>query len=60
MIMCAEAVWRRCHRRIITDYLIAHGDAVFHIMSKGRLEPAKMTPAAKPVRDGGLVYAVDA
>lgn len=59
-IMCAEAVWWRCHRRIITDYLIAHGDTVFHIMSKGRLEPAKMTPAAKPVRGGGLVYAADA
>jgi uncharacterized protein (DUF488 family) len=31
-IMCAEAVWWRCHRRIITDYLIAVGEAVFHIL----------------------------
>lgn len=54
-IMCAEAVWWRCHRRIITDYLIADGSPVFHIMGRGRLEPAKITPAA--VRQGrGLVY----
>src|SRR5215468_8972016 len=31
-VMCAEAVWWRCHRRIIADYLIAAGEAVFHIM----------------------------
>jgi uncharacterized protein (DUF488 family) len=35
-IMCAEAVWWRCHRRIITDYLIAAGETVFHILGKGR------------------------
>jgi uncharacterized protein (DUF488 family) len=28
-IMCAEALWWRCHRRIIADYLVAAGDAVF-------------------------------
>ena len=31
-IMCAEAVWWRCHRRIIADYLIAVGGSVFHIL----------------------------
>ena len=31
-IMCAEAVWWRCHRRIIADYLIAAGETVFHIL----------------------------
>ena len=31
-IMCAEAVWWRCHRRIITDYLITAGETVFHIL----------------------------
>jgi uncharacterized protein (DUF488 family) len=36
-IMCSEAVWWRCHRRIVTDYLIACGEAVFHIMGQGRL-----------------------
>src|SRR5262245_3810835 len=31
-IMCAEAVWWRCHRRIITDHLLAAGEAVKHIL----------------------------
>ena len=31
-VMCSEAVWWRCHRRIIADHLIAHGDEVGHIM----------------------------
>lgn len=31
-IMCSEAVWWRCHRRIIADHLLAHGDDVQHIM----------------------------
>lgn len=55
-IMCAEAVWWRCHRRIIADYLLAEGKAVFHIMGKGKVEHAKMTPAAHAAPDGGLVY----
>jgi uncharacterized protein (DUF488 family) len=47
-IMCAEALWWRCHRRIIADYLLAAGEAVSHIMSDGKLVPAKMTPGARP------------
>ncbi len=54
-IMCAEAVWWRCHRRIIADYALLHGREVFHLMGKDRAEPATMTPAA--VREGDhLVY----
>lgn len=34
VIMCAEAVWWRCHRRIIADYLMAAGEKVFHILGK--------------------------
>ena len=55
-IMCAEAVWWRCHRRIIADYLLAAGDAVFHILGPGKVEAARMTPAARPVPGRGLVY----
>ena len=33
-IMCAEAVWWRCHRRIIADYLIAAGETVFYILGR--------------------------
>jgi uncharacterized protein (DUF488 family) len=46
VLMCAEAVWWRCHRRIIADYLMLHGRVVLHLMEKGRVEPASMTPAA--------------
>ena len=45
-IMCAEAVWWRCHRRIIADYLILRNRTVLHLMDPGRAEPARMTPAA--------------
>jgi uncharacterized protein (DUF488 family) len=55
-IMCAEAVWWRCHRRIIADYLLASGCAVFHILGPGKIEPASMTPAARSTTDG-IVYA---
>jgi len=45
-MMCAEAVWWRCHRRIIADYLLAEQYPVFHIMSATKADPAKMTEAA--------------
>jgi uncharacterized protein (DUF488 family) len=45
-IMCAEAIWWRCHRRIISDYLIVRGRPVFHLIEEGRIEPAKLTPGA--------------
>lgn len=54
-IMCAEAVWWRCHRRIISDYLLARGRMVLHLMGGGRVEPARLTPGAK-VEDGRIVY----
>lgn len=54
-VMCSEAVWWRCHRRIIADHLLDHGREVFHLMGVGRIEPASMTPAAR--RQGvHLVY----
>lgn len=55
-IMCAEAVWWRCHRRIIADYLLLEGEPVFHIMGHGKIEPATPTPAALRQADGTLVY----
>jgi uncharacterized protein (DUF488 family) len=54
-IMCAETVWWRCHRRIITDYLLARGFDVFHIVSSDVPEPAKITPDAVAV-DSHLEY----
>jgi len=55
-IMCAEAVWWRCHRRIIADYLLQQGVAVRHVMGPNKVEPATLTPGAKPQSDGTIVY----
>lgn len=55
-IMCAEAVWWRCHRRIVADYLLARGRKVFHIMARGRLEPARLTPGAVVEADWLIHY----
>jgi len=54
-IMCAEALWWRCHRRIIADYLIAAGEEVRHIMAEGKVTEARMTAAAQP-EGSVLVY----
>ena len=51
-IMCAEAVWWRCHRRIIADYLLSSGREVFHLMSPSKVEPARLTPGAQVSADG--------
>jgi uncharacterized protein (DUF488 family) len=55
-IMCAETLWWQCHRRIISDYLIAAGEAVLHILGPGQTKPAGMTPGAKLGADGALTY----
>lgn len=48
-IMCAEAVWWRCHRRIIADYLLYAGRPVIHLMARDRSQSAKMTGVAVDV-----------
>lgn len=55
-IMCAEAVWWRCHRRIITDYLLAGGTPVEHIMGPRQVIAATLTPDAIITSDGTLRY----
>ena len=55
-IMCAEAVWWRCHRRIITDYLLAAGEQVMHILGPSQVEEARLTPGAVLRDDGTVVY----
>ena len=55
-IMCAEAVWWRCHRSIIADYLRAAGESVLHILGPAHVEEARMTPAAVVQEDGTLIY----
>jgi len=55
-IMCAEALWWRCHRRIIADYLLGMGETVFHIVGPGNIEPARMTEEARQHSSGILTY----
>lgn len=55
-IMCAEAVWWRCHRRIVADYLLARGVEVRHILGSGKIETAKLTPGAVVEGEGKLSY----
>lgn len=55
-MMCAEAVWWRCHRRIVTDYLLARGHCVRHILSEDPPKDATLTPGAEPRGDGKLLY----
>ena len=55
-IMCAEAVWWRCHRSLICDYLKARGIEVTHILDVNKRELHPFTSAARIV-DGRLTYA---
>ena len=55
-IMCSESLWWRCHRRIVTDYLLAAGYDVRHIMDHGKIEPATLTPGAEPQAGGAILY----
>lgn len=55
-MMCSEAVWWRCHRRIITDYLLLHGHPVGHIMSATKITEATPSDAARLRSDGKVIY----
>jgi uncharacterized protein (DUF488 family) len=55
-IMCAEALWWRCHRSLISDFLKARGVDVTHILDATHEEPHPYTSAARIV-DGELSYA---
>lgn len=54
-VMCAEAVWWRCHRGLLADYLKAAGHTVIHILDERKTEPHPFTPAARMI-DGKLSY----
>lgn len=54
-IMCAEALWWRCHRSLISDHLKVKGVVVTHILSATKTEPHRYTSAASII-DGELSY----
>ena len=57
-IMCAEAVWWRCHRSLISDYLKVRGIEVMHILDANKTQPHPYTSAARIV-NGKLNYAAE-
>jgi uncharacterized protein (DUF488 family) len=57
-IMCAEAVWWRCHRSLISDYLKVRGIEVMHILDANKIEPHPFTSAARIV-NGKLGYSAE-
>jgi uncharacterized protein (DUF488 family) len=55
-VMCSEAVWWRCHRRLIADRLVAGGDEVLHIGSPARADAHALSPFALVGGDGQITY----
>jgi uncharacterized protein (DUF488 family) len=55
-IMCSEALYWRCHRRLLSDYLVGHGVGVSHILGINNLTPHKMTPGSMVTSDGDVMY----
>jgi uncharacterized protein (DUF488 family) len=56
VVMCAEALWWRCHRRLIADRLVIAGWEVCHIASDGRSSPHELTGFAVIRSDGSVIY----
>jgi uncharacterized protein (DUF488 family) len=57
-LMCAEAVWWRCHRALISDYLKARGIEVVHVLNNNKFEPHPYTSVARII-NGELSYAAE-
>lgn len=54
--MCAEAHYSHCHRMLLSDYLVAAGVTVLHILGPGELVQHRLSSSAKILPEGGLVY----
>lgn len=54
-LMCAEAVWWQCHRRLISDLLTARGTRVCHILGAKHVQPHVMHPDAR-IEGDGVIY----
>ena len=53
--MCAERVYFRCHRMIVSDWLVAHGHEILHIDAEGPPRPHKLLPEARMI-NGQVIY----
>jgi uncharacterized protein (DUF488 family) len=56
VVMCSEALWWRCHRRLVADRLLVAGAAVCHIGSDGRVAAHRLTPFATVGPDAQITY----
>lgn len=56
--MCAERVYFKCHRMLVSDWLVAHDHEVLHIDGTGPLKPHNLIPEARMI-NGQLVYRGD-
>jgi uncharacterized protein (DUF488 family) len=54
-VMCAEAVWWQCHRRLLADALLVHGVPVLHIVSRTTAKPHELSGFAR-AHDGRVIY----
>lgn len=54
-VMCAEKMYFQCHRMIVSDYVVAHGGTVLHIVDRGRILEHKLTREAQVV-NGEMIY----
>ena len=54
-MMCAEALFWRCHRRLVSDDLMANGVRVAHIMPSGEMRSHELTAGAVP-EAGTVIY----
>lgn len=54
--MCAEALWSRCHRQLISDWFLLQGDEVIHILGPRRTLRHRLTPFGR-VEGGHIIYA---
>ncbi len=57
-IMCAEYLYSRCHRMLVSDYLLSHGHTVLHILDEKPPTPHTLTAEAR-ILDGKLIYRGD-
>lgn len=55
-MMCSEAVWWRCHRRIVADHLLARGETVVHVLAQGRTVAAFLSEGAQIKANGSVCY----
>ncbi len=56
--MCAERVYFRCHRMLVSDWLVAHGHEVFHIDGTGPVKKHELMAEARLI-DGQVIYRGD-